>query len=428
MDNIKELFKLRGDKGIWLFVLFIAMFSILAVYSSTKSLAFRSPTGNSVEYLAFKHAMFLFIGLGLTFFAHKIDYNNYSWVAKYLLYLCFPLLLGTLIFGKDGRWISILGNQFQPSEIAKFVLIIYLARVISKNQNTIKTFKDGLLPILLPVLGICSLIILADFSTAMLILITSFIMMIVGRVNFKYIFGLFTLGMITITIFFTWLLKAPDSLLIGRQDVWKNRIVSYKDNFFSDNKDNLDQQEKFANIAIAHGGIIGKGAGKGLQKNFIPEAYSDFIFAVIAEEYGFLGALIVICLYLYFFYRCIFIFTKSEGTFGGLLAISLALSLVIQAMLNICVTVGLLPVTGVTLPLISRGGTSILITCLAIGVILSVDHYTEVNSGDGGPKKRKPSVKKKKVVKTKAKEEPKDISDEPIKKQRKLGGLDFGRA
>ncbi len=408
--DIKQLFKLRGDKGIWLFVLFIAMFSILAVYSSTKSLAFRSLGGNSVEYYAFRHAIFLFIGLGFMFIAHKVDYNNYSWVAKWLLYLCFPLLLVTLLIGKDGRWLTVLGNQFQPSEIAKFVLIIYLARVISKNQKKIKTFKDGLLPILLPVLGICSLIILADFSTAMLILITSFIMMIIGRVNFKYILGLFTIGMVSLTIFFTWLLKAPDSMLIGRQDVWKKRVLSYKDNFFSTDKNNYQYQEKMAYIAIANGGVIGKGPSKGQQKNFLPEAYSDYIFAVIAEEYGFLGALIVIGLYLYFFYRCIFIFTKSEGTFGGLLAISLALSLVIQAMMNICVTVGLLPVTGVTLPLISRGGTSILITCLAIGVILSVDHYTEVN----GPKKRKKQPQKKE-------------RDEPIKK-RKLGGLNFGRA
>lgn len=407
--DIKQLFKLRGDRGIWLFVLFIAMFSILAVYSSTKSLAFRSIGGNSVEYYAFKHSMFLFIGLGLMFVAHKIDYNNYSWVAKWLLYLCFPVLLITLLIGKDGRWLTVFGNQFQPSEIAKFVLIIYLARVISKKQDTIKTFKDGLLPILLPVLGISSLIIFADFSTAMLILITSFIMMIVGRVNYKYIIGLFTAGVFTLTIFFTWLLKAPDSMLIGRTDVWKKRLIGYKNNFLSADKSKISWQEKMANIAIANGGIIGQGPSKGQQKNFLPEAYSDYIFAVIAEEYGFLGGLIVIALYLYFFYRCIFIFTKSEGTFGGLLAISLAISLVIQAMMNISVTVGLLPVTGVTLPLISRGGTSILITCIAIGVILSVDHYTEVN----GPKRKVKKAKKK---------------DQPVKKKRKLGGLNFGRA
>ncbi len=414
--NFAEFLKPRGDKLIWGTIILMALFSILAVYSSTKALAFR--TDGSTEWFALKHARFLIAGLFVMFAAHKIDYNYYSGIAKYCLYTCVPVLLLTLLFGRDGRWLTLpfTSTEFQPSEIAKFVLIMYLARVISKNQDNIKTFKDGLIPILVPVLLVCGLILPADFSTSILILITSFIMMIIGRVNYKYTLGLFTIGMVSITFFFTWLLKAPDHLLLGRTKVWKTRLLLYKNNMFAENsKDHLSYQEKLAYIAIANGGLLGQGPGKSHQKNFLPEAYSDYIYAVIAEEYGFVGAMFVIFLYLFFFYRCILIFIKSPGNFGALLAVSLALSLVIQALMNIMVTVGLLPVTGVTLPLISRGGTSILITCLAIGVILSVDHYIELNNNK--PQKRR----KKKPSPKKATPKPTDKTD------KKLGGLDLGK-
>lgn len=412
---IPEFLRPKGDKSIWFIVVCLAMFSIAAVYSSSQGVAMRAES-SSLYFTFFRHAIFLFGGLIMMFAAHKVDYNYYSSFSKYLLfYVCGPLLLYAFAFGTDGRWIYIPGTTttFQPSELAKFVLIMYLAREITLRQKTIKNFKDGLLPILAPVVAVTALVIPSDFSTAMLILITSFVMMIIGRVNYKYTLGLLGIGVFVLTIFFSWLLHGPENLMFGSMKRWKGRLATYQKNVFSENRlSQISDQEKLAYTAIANGGFFGQGPGKGQQKNFLPEAYSDFIFAIIIEEYGLIGGMMVVLLYLLFFYRCIIIFIKSPGTFGGLLAISLALSLVIQAYMNIMVTVGLLPVTGVTLPLISRGGTSIMISCLAIGVILSVDYYFE---------KHQPRKKKK----------PKELVKKPQKPKKKppknrLGGLTLG--
>ncbi len=420
--NIKELLSPKGDKFIWGIVIALSLFSILVIYSATKALAFRSSM--TTELFAIRHAVFIIIGLVTMFIAHKIDYNYYSAFAKYMLYAIVPILVLTLFFGVEGRWLNIPFTEttFQPSELAKFILIMYLARVISKNQATIKSFKEGLLPILIPVLIVTALIIPSDFSTAILILITSFIMMIVGRINYKYILAMMFIGITSISLFFGWLLNAPDSLMFGRTKVWKNRLAAYKSNMLSEDKRSaMTFQERHAFIAIANGGILGQGPGKSHQKNFLPEAYSDYVFAIIAEEYGFWGAMLIVCLYLFFFWRCVLIFIKSPGTFGGLLAVSLALSLVIQALMNIMVTVGLLPVTGVTLPLVSWGGTSIIMTCLAIGIILSVDHYYWINRDTIN---KKPKSKNQKKDAEPIVEEPKVDKPAP---EKKLGGLNLGR-
>lgn len=374
---------LKGDKWIWGIVAALAAFSILAVYSCSQVLVGRFE--GTAESYALKHAFFLSLGLITIFFVHRMDYNLFSKGARWLLMACVPVLIGTLFLGRSGRWIDFPGFSLQPSEIAKLALIMYLASVISKKQSKIKSLKDGFIPILLPVLGICAIIFPSDLSTAILIFLTSLVMMFIGRTPMKYIFALVTVSLVGVMFSVFLLLNLPDEMLVMRTDVWKNRIIQYQE---AASKQKIHFHQEQAYIAIANG-RIGLGPGKSQQRNLLPEAYSDYIYAIVIEEYGPIGMLAVIFLYLFLFYRCLLIFRRSPGTFGALLAISLAISLVSQAFLNLMVTVGLLPVTGVTLPFVSRGGTSIIVTSLAIGVILSVDFYNQKG------KKRKPRKPKK---------------------------------
>jgi len=374
---------LKGDRQIWGVVLFLVLISILAVYSSSKLVVMRFDI--SAEMFALRHAFFLLIGLVCMFFIHRMDYNYFSKGAQWLMIGCLPVLLITLLVGREGRWIDFPGFSIQPSEIAKFALIMYLARIITKKQDKIGSLKEGFMPILLPVLLVCALIFPADLSTAALIFLTSLLMMFIGRTPFTYILSLVTASLVSAFFFVFILLNAPDELLILRADTWKSRIVAFQQARASNE---MGFQPEQAHIAIANGRVP-QGPGKSVQKNLLPEAYSDYIYAIIVEEAGLLGALFILFLYLYLFYRSIAIFRRSPGTFGALLAVSLAISLVAQALLNILVTVGLLPVTGVTLPFISRGGTSILVSSLAIGVILSVDAHSGKKRRKS-PKKTKP--------------------------------------
>ncbi len=382
MDSI--LSKLKGDKAIWIVVAILAMISIVAVYTSTKALAFKY-TGGSTEIFALRHAFYLIIGFGLMYIAHLTDYNYYSKIAQIVLIACIPILILTGIFGRDGRWIDFpfINLSFQPSELAKVALIMYLARMITLKQKTIKSFKDGFFPIFGPVFLICLLIFPSDLSTATLIFITSLIMMFIGRVHFKHILSLITLTIVTATITISVLFSLPDETLqTARLLTWKHRLIQYAEDWTTHYADmDVSKQTTQARIAIATGYPTGLGPGKSRQKNFLPEAYADYIYSIIIEEYGFFGVFGILFLYLFFLYRSILIFERSAGTFGALLAISLAISIVTQAMMNMMVNVGLLPVTGVTLPLVSRGGTSIVMTCIAIGVILSVDHYSSLKKG-----------------------------------------------
>ena len=390
MDFIKQ--HLKGDIWIWATVIILAAISILTVYSCSQVLVGRFE--GTAESYALKHAFFLSLGLITIFLVHRMDYNLFSKGAKWLLLGSVPVLIGTLFFGRSGRWIDFPGFSLQPSEIAKLALIMYLASVISKKQSTIKSLKDGFYPILLPVIGICALIFPSDLSTAALIFLTSLIMMFIGRTPFKYIFALVSASLVGVTFFVFLLLNLPDEFLVLRTDIWKDRLVEYGGSI---NEHKVGFQQEQAYIAIIHG-RLGLGPGKSVQRNLLPEAYSDYIYAIVIEEYGPIGMLTIIGLYLFLFYRCLLIFRRSPGTFGALLAISLAISLVAQAFLNLMVTVGLLPVTGVTLPFISRGGTSIIVTSLAIGVILSVDFYNQKGrkKPKRRPKKRKDTDKDKK--------------------------------
>ena len=363
---------IKGDRVIWSVVLLLAILSILAVYSSIVTLAYKYKDGDTLYYL-FKHAVILLVGFGLMILAHNIKFKYYSRISQVALYLSIPLLLLTLITGANindaSRWlvIPVINQTFQTSDLAKLALIMYLARLLSKRQNQIKDFKEAFVPIMIPVMLVCGLILPANFSTAAMLFTTSLIIMFIGRINIKYILSLIGIGVGTLLILLLIGKSNPD--LLPRMGTWAKRIETFTGEGSKDANYQADQ----AKIAIASGwGVLGKGPGGSTQRNFLPHPYSDFIYAIIIEEYGSFGAIFVIALYLILFFRGIKIASSSEHTFGTLLAIGLSFSLVFQAMINMAVAVNLFPVTGQPLPLVSMGGTSIWFTCLAIGIILSV--------------------------------------------------------
>lgn len=367
---------LKGDKGIWVVVLLLSVLSLLAVYSSIVTLAYKYKDGDTFYYL-FKHAIILVVGLGLMVLAHNLKFKYYSRISQIALFLSVPLLLLTLITGANvneaSRWlvIPVINQTFQTSDLAKLALIMYLARFLSKHQDQIKDFKQAFLPIIVPVMLVCGLILPANFSTAAMLFVTSLIVMFIGRINIKYILSLVGIGVGTMLILLLIGKSNPD--LLPRMGTWVKRIETFQGGGSKD----ANYQAEQAKIAIATGGPIGKGPGGSTQRNFLPHPYSDFIYAIIIEEYGTIGGIIVIFLYLILFFRGIRIASKAENTFGSLLAIGLSFSLVFQALINMAVAVNLFPVTGQPLPLVSMGGTSIWFTCLAIGIILSVSRENE---------------------------------------------------
>ncbi len=371
--------KLQGDRTIWFIVMMLSIFSILAVYSSTGTLAFRQQGGDT-EYYLFRHFFLLAGGIFLMYLAHMINFNYYSRIAQLMLYISVPLLLITLAFGTDihdaRRWLTvpIIDISFQTSDLAKLALIMYVARVLSRKQHIIEDFDQGFLPVILPVLLICVLIMPADLSSALLLFFTCMIVMFIGRVQLKHMGLAIWMG---ITLFLLVIFISSMTSYEGRLGTWKNRIAN-----FMDDEEGDSYQVVQSKIAIANGGLLRIAPGKSVQRNFLPHPYSDFIYAIIIEEYGLLGGLMVMILYLWLLQRAIRIFVKSPGAFGALLAVGLAISLVIQALMNMAVTVNLLPVTGLTLPLVSMGGTSLLFTSVSIGIILSVSRYIEQQAVD----------------------------------------------
>jgi cell division protein FtsW len=365
--------ELRGDRAIWAVIAVLALFSIMAVYSSTGTLAYREMGGNTESFLV-KHLLIVVGGLFLTYLAHLLHYMKYSRSAPVLLLISVPLLIYTIAFGADindaRRWIEVpfVGITFQTSDFAKLALIIYLARVIGSKQDYIKDFQSAFVPIIVPVLIICGLIAPADLSTAILLFFTSVLMMFVGRVALPYIALLLLLGIVVFAVLVLLGEFFPD---IVRSDTWVNRVREYMDN------PDGGYQVQQAKIAIANGEWLGNGPGNSIQRNYLPSPYSDFIYAIIVEEYGILGGFLIIGLYVALFFRSARLVTKSPKAFGAMLVIGLSISLVLQAFINIAVSVDLVPVTGVTLPMVSMGGTSILFTCISLGIILSVSKYIE---------------------------------------------------
>ena len=361
---------IKGDKVIWAVVFLLSLVSFLAVYSSTGTLAYKYQGGNT-EYYMFKHGLILFMGLVLMYLAHIVKYTYYSRIFQIALYIAVPLLLITLFFGldlNDAKRVLPLpfGLTFQTSDLAKITLIIYLARMLTKKQDEIHDFKSAFIPLMLPVLIVTGLIFWDNFSTAALLFATSLVLIFIGRVKLTYIFGMIGIGIVLLAIGLTLLYNLPEGQQ-GRLGTWKNRITDYVDGTHGDS-----YQVEQAKIAIATGGIVGKMPGNSTQRNFLPHPYSDFIYAIIIEEYGILGGILLVFLYLILLFRAVKIVTRAPGTFGSFLTIGVAFSLVFQAMINMGVAVGLLPVTGQPLPLVSMGGTSIWFTSLAVGIILSV--------------------------------------------------------
>lgn len=367
---------IKGDKVIWIVVILLSVFSLLAVYSSTGTLAHKYQGGNT-EYYMFKHFLILSFGFLLMYFAHLIKYTYYSRIFQIALYIAVPLLILTLIAGMNlndaKRSLQLPFNlSFQTSDLAKLTLIMYLARLLTKKQEQIKDFREAFVPLMLPVLIVCGLILPANFSTAAMLFTTSIVLIFIGRVNMKYIFSLMGIGIVALAIFIAILYSLPGEDQ-GRLWTWKNRIDSYVNPASEDN-----YQVEQSKIAIASGGILGKMPGNSTQRNFLPHPYSDFIFSIIIEEYGLLGGTFVVLLYLILFFRAVKIITKIPRNFGAFLTFGVSFSLVFQAMINMGVAVNLLPVTGQPLPFISMGGTSIWFTSISIGIILSVSKETEV--------------------------------------------------
>lgn len=362
--------RIKGDKVIWAVVVLLSVLSLLAVYSSTGTLAYRYQSGNT-EYYMIKHFLILVFGFALMYVAHLIKYTYYSRIFQIALFIAIPLLILTLFIGLNlneaKRVLQLPFNlTFQTSDLAKLTLIMYLARLLSKKQDTIKDFKSAFIPLMLPILIVCGLILPANFSTAALLFVTCLVLMFIGRVNMTYIFSLIGIGLVVLTIFVLVLYNMPGEKQ-GRMWTWKNRIENFID---KDSKANYQVQQ--SKIAIVKGGLLGKGPGNSTQRNFLPHPYSDFIFAIIIEEYGLIGAVIVVLLYLILFYRAVRIVSRIPQNFGAFLTIGVSFNLVFQAMINMAVAVNLLPVTGQPLPLVSMGGTSIWFTSLSIGIILSV--------------------------------------------------------
>lgn len=390
------LSRTKGDKAIWAIVLVLALVSMLVVYSSTGLLAYKYNRGNTEIYL-FKQIMFIIVGMAVIYFSHRVNYTLYSRVARILFFISIPLLIYTLFFGvrlnEGSRWIRlpIINLTFQTSDLAKLALFMYLSRLLSKKQDKIKDFKQGFLPVMLPVVVICILIAPANLSTALLVGATSMLLMFIGRASMKHL--LMTIGVLAIPVVILVTIAVayydkdegktkdlPAILEAGRLPTWIKRVQ----NFVYDSKQG-DKDENYqinqAKIAIAKGGMLGLGPGNSETRNFLPHPYSDFIFAIIIEEYGIVGGAFIILIYLLFLLRSIRVFRKCPYAFGAFLALGLSFTLVIQALINMAVTVNLFPVTGVTLPLVSMGGSSFLFTCLSIGIILSVARNVEQSEG-----------------------------------------------
>ncbi len=366
---------LKGDPIIWSIVFILSLISILAVYSATGTLAFRLMKGNT-EYYLFRHTMMILLSLFAMWVAHKIDYRYYSKISRFFLWLAVPLLIFAWKFGTNineaSRWITIpiINQMFQPSDLAKLALITNLAAMLSKKQQNIDDLSNALVPMLLWCGLICGLIAMTNFSTSILLLITCMLVLFLGRVPVKYLLMLVFIGILAGAVAFSF----------GQRG---QTVVSRVKDFL--NPTEVPYQAQQSNIAIATGGITGKGPGNSDEKNFLPHPYSDFIYSILVEEYGLIGGVVIVLLYLALLYRGMLTAAKSDRAFGGLLSAGLSFAVVMQAMVNMGVAVGLGPITGLPLPLVSMGGTSLLFTGIAMGIILSVsrgeieENYAKVN-------------------------------------------------
>ncbi|WP_299837918.1 FtsW/RodA/SpoVE family cell cycle protein [uncultured Tenacibaculum sp.] len=388
---MKTIFKhIKGDRAIWAIVAVLAILSFMPVYSASTNLVYVVGNGSTTGHLI-KHVALLIMGFGILYGVHKIPYRYFSGGSVLMLPIVILLLVvtlaqGTTIGGANAsRWIRIpfVGVGFQTSTLAGLVAIVYVARYLAKNKEKKIVFKESLLQLWLPVGMILILILPANFSTTAIIFSMIIMLVFIGGYPIKYIANILGIGIVGLGLFILVIKAFPDAMP-NRLSTWESRIEGF---FNSENQPENYQVEK-AKIAIATGGPFGKGAGKSVQKNFLPQSSSDFIYAIIVEEYGMLGALLVIFMYFLLLFRIIIAAKKATTIFATLLVIGVGLPIIFQAIINMAVAVNLFPVTGQTLPLISSGGTSIWMTCFAIGMVLSVSaskHETEESILDDNP-------------------------------------------
>ena len=370
MSDFLKNINLKGDKVIWGVIISLSLFSVLLVYSTA-----------GWEYL-FSHLIKLSVGLFFLYQVHKIKFKYFAKIGVLGFVISIILLLLVFVIGVTvngaSRWLSVAGVQFQPSDIAKLSILLFMARQLSKYRHEIKDFKFLFLYVLAPLIVICSLILPNNFSTSALIFLNGLVLMFVAKVNIKYIASIIGLGIFGALFIYGIAKLSPElsNKIMPRSATWVSRV----DNYFNTKevkKLDQDYQQQQALVAIYNGGFSGVGPGKSTQRNILPYSSSDFIFAIMVEEYGLLiGAIFPMLLYLILFYRALRISTKIASVFGGLICVGLMFSLVFQAFVNMLVSVGVLPVTGQTLPLISMGGTSILFTCITLGIVLSVSNDT----------------------------------------------------
>jgi cell division protein FtsW len=364
MQNFIDKY-LKGDKVIWTVIILLSLYSIVMAYSSSSNLAFRIAGGNVAPYLI-KHTLIILIGIILIIYLQFFPYKYFSRLSQIGIFVSIILLFITLLFGVSkgnaSRWIM----GFQPSDFAKLVLILYISRMLTTKQDEIKDFKKGLLPILWPVLVICGLILPADFSTAAMLLIVCFTMIFIGGAKIKHLVSI--VGTAVVGFLFLILLNMAFPGLLPRVDTWEKRMMSYGS---GDKQENY--QAEMAKRAVANGFLFGKGPGRGHVKNDLYSAQSDFIYASSIEEFGSIfGGIGLLLLYMILFFRAIRIMNKVDSKFAFYLVFGLSFMLIFQSFINMGVGVNLFPVTGQPLPLISMGGTSILFTCISLGVILNV--------------------------------------------------------
>lgn len=370
---MQAIFKnIKGDRLIWAIVALLAILSFLPVYSAASNLAYKGGSVNTFRFFV-KHFMHLFLGFAIMYGVHKIPYRYFRglsllMIPVVLVLLGVTMLQGTVVEGANAsRWIRIGGVSFQTSTLAAVVLMVYVARYMSKIKEKAITFKEPILPLWAPVFLILALILPSNFSTAAIMFLMVLMLVFLGGYPIRYLVVIVGTGVLMLTLFVLVAKAFPDAMP-NRVDTWMSRIES-----FSNGEDTeADYQIEKAKIAIASGGVQGVGPGKSIQKNFLPQSSSDFIFAIIIEEYGLIGGFVIMILYLWLLFRVVIVAQKADTIFGKLLVLGVGLPIVFQALINMAVAVELFPVTGQTLPLISSGGTSIWMTCLAIGIILSV--------------------------------------------------------
>ena len=379
---MKELVnKLKGDRVIWSFVALLALFSFMPVFSASSNLAYIGHgNGNTLGYLL-KHLGHIGCGFWIIYLIHKVPYQYYRSISKWLLpivwvVLAITMIKGTVIGGANAsRWLQIpfVGISFQPSAFAALVLFVFVARYLSKTRENPIDFLESLKELWMPVFITLIFILPSNFSTTALIFSMILMLVFIGKYPMKYIAIIVGAGVLFLTLFVLMSKVFPDSKLFNRVRTWESRI----ENFSTNNPNEDDYQIEKAKIAIASGNFYGLGPGKSVQKNFLPQSSSDFIYAIIVEEYGLIGGLVVLLLYMLLLFRFVIASHKANTLFGKLVVIGLGFPMIFQAIINMSVAVELMPVTGQTLPLISSGGTSIWMTCIALGIIINVTKKEE---------------------------------------------------